>query len=152
MLGLFKKKATGNEFKELKGIQIGESEGVKIAEGETASMYALIDQIEEYRYLKLVLAGSDKLKTFDGADMMLTGESSLSLESDTQEIKSDFSYEKNVGLTEIDFELENDLEDKLKILNPKGIVLKIKSKELKLSIISDNWESLFISTPNSSEE
>lgn len=83
-------------------------------------MYAGIKELAGYYYLKTIIVGAFKLKTFKGATLEINFESSqLELKSDMTELESDFSNVSNRYITSIDFEID---EEYLKKINPKKII------------------------------
>lgn len=97
--------------KAVKG-KIDQLEGRVFAKNEKAWAFAELVTVAEYRFLSIRLVGPLKVQTFKGCKLVFEGNSQhIELDSDTVEIKTDFSKKLGVGITDFDIDLEIGLED-----------------------------------------
>lgn len=95
---------------------------------ESNVMYAGIKELVDYYYLKTIIVGTFKIKTFKGATLNLNFENKqLQLNSDMFELESDFSNVSNRYITSIDFEINE--EDIKKIYSSKIESLQLLAKK-----------------------
>jgi hypothetical protein len=86
---------TENKIQNLKGEVYGASVDGKIL--------FYFNNIAGYIFLEVVVLSSQNIKSMKGADLILSGAKSLSINSDTTEIESDFSNISNQWMTKISF-------------------------------------------------
>ena len=89
--------------------KINKSEGTLVAETEKTRL--LVDKLEvgEYMFLSFVIIADLEVSTYDGCRAnFVFNNNSVQLESDTMEIKSDYSNAYKLGRTQIDFDLTSD--------------------------------------------
>ncbi len=103
-------------------------EGTLFAKSQLNEIYMDVVDLAGYYYVKTIILGSFHIKTWKGANLLITGENfELNLVSDMQEIESDFSNVSNRSVTQIDFIIEeNDIN---KIEKSKIDTITISSKK-----------------------
>jgi len=96
--------------------------GHKIAESEHGSVYAEQSELNGFKFIRFFIIGPYEFDTKDGCLVRLSHtDGDLTLESDNMEILSDVSYTLQLGLTEV----EIDVEDALIALGKNGAIHSI---------------------------
>jgi len=100
-------------------------------------MYAGIDELAGYYYFQTVVVGALKIKTINGAKLLIEGDGfNLELKSDMEELESDYSN-ANRTITKIDFEIEKEDISKIDKTSIRLLNLKIKNKHIEFAIQKD---------------
>ncbi len=79
--------------------------GDKIAESKNGQLYADFQVLSDYEFLNVSILSRDNIKTFKGGRLLFvdSNKDEHIIESDTQEITSDFSNISNTWLTKVSF-------------------------------------------------
>lgn len=81
-------------------------EGTKIAESKYGQVIVEVEELNGYTFLEVVILSHTNIKTMRGASLAFSGSNdSFTLQSDTQEIESDFSNVSNRYMTQISFNI-----------------------------------------------
>ncbi len=84
-------------------------EGIKIAESKYGQVITEIEELNGYTFLEVAILSHTNIKTMKGAALAFSGANdSFTLQSDTQEIESDFSNVSNRYMTRISFNITPD--------------------------------------------
>ncbi|MEP0266518.1 hypothetical protein [Dokdonia sp.] len=79
-------------------------EGTKIAESKYGQVIAEVEELNGYTFLEVAILSHTNIKTMKGASLVFTTlNDSFTIQSDTQEIESDFSNVSNRYMTQISF-------------------------------------------------
>lgn len=110
MLKFLWKKAVNHEWEGLMQEKLDAIDGDIIGNfNQEVDLYSSYIQLDEFKTLMFTLVGSFSCKTFKGAEIHLIGSNDqLVVQSDMQEIDTDYSKKTNVGITEFDMELDDD--------------------------------------------
>ncbi len=80
--------------------------GDKIAESKEGQLYTISNELNGYLFLETVIISNIKFKTFSGAQLtFLSSEKNLVIQSDSQEIESDYSNVSNRYITNVSFNI-----------------------------------------------
>lgn len=110
---------------------INDVDGVPFALSNTNVMYAGMSELAGYHYFKSIVIGTFKIKTFQGAKLIINGvDFKLELKSDMLELVSESSLIQNRNVTTIDFEIDE--EDLPKITRSKIQSLELSVKKEKV--------------------
>jgi len=97
-------------------------------------IYAASNELGGYYYLKTTIVGNFRIKTFKGASLIIkASDFELTLKSDMDELESDFSNVSGRYITNIDFEVNEDVIPKLNTAKIKGLVLSSKKTKVEFS-------------------
>ncbi|WP_055448687.1 hypothetical protein [Lacinutrix mariniflava] len=98
-------------------------------------MYAGYNELGGYYYLQTFIIGRLKIKTKDGAKLLIEGNDyTLELNSDMPELESDATSPLKGYATKIDFEIEKSAVEKLKKSTMKQVTLCIKKQKIVFNI------------------
>ena len=101
------------------------------AESETNIVFAGMNELAGYFYFKVIVVGKFKIKTFTGVKLFLKlNNTEMELDSDMNELASDFGPIPNSFITPIDFEISK---NQIEILNNskiESIKIVCKKKEV----------------------
>mgnify|MGYP005807531503 CR=1 FL=1 len=106
--------------------------GEKIAESQEGIIYAGIEELNGYLFMETVILSRTNIKTFKGATLRFVGGENFKLNSDTQEIESEFSNMSNRFMTKISFDIT---ESEIKLIQDKKyekVLFEFKNKTLTL--------------------
>jgi len=119
--------------------KIDQFQGQIIGENEGFLLFAEIYAFNEFEYLKLRLLGPLKVQTFDGCQItFFSDQGELGMESDTMEIDTDYSKKLKVGITEFDFDLEDELIDVIENQKISSVQISIRKSKLDIPITNQN--------------
>ena len=108
---------------------------MSLAISESNVMYAGYNELGGYYYLQTVVVGSLKIKTKEGAKLIIESKNtSLELDADMNELESDQANPLKAYVTKVDFQIEKTDVEKLKRSNIKQIKLLIKNNEINFII------------------
>ena len=129
---IFKPKAIPNTSEILNAINY--KGGTKFAANETNHMYMEIEELGGFPYLKTIIIGdtSVKIKRTGCTITFFFKNDSITLNSDDTTIDSNQIKKTNVYYTEIDFELDNAEEKRIKKEKVKEIQYTFKNKTIVL--------------------
>lgn len=116
--------------------KIKEFRGVPIARNKTSKLCVEYLELAGYRYLKFQLFSLMEINTFKGCQIGFKHKSSETrVDSDTTEIVTYFSDELNIGFTEFDVEIEDEVFKMIKNdeLDTISIYYRKRSQELKIT-------------------
>ncbi len=101
---------------------------------ERNSFHIEYKELAGYHYLQTIVIGTFKIKTWKGAaiEIPLKNGKTLELNSDMDEIKSEFVKEYEANATAIDFEITKGQLMKLKDLKIDKVILKFDKKTLEI--------------------
>ena len=147
-MGLFtktKKKKATSDFDKLLNEQLDileESPLEPILWNEESKVYCQSILLNGYRSLSMIITGYLKINTIEGCTISLIGEKeNLTLKSDSDIVKGDYSEALNIGVTNFDVDLDDDLIEfigKEKIVSAK---LETRNGQLIKSKLEFNyWE------------
>ncbi len=108
--------------------------GDVIAESEEGIIYAGILELNGYYFLETVILSELNIKTFDGATLDFSGAQNFTLQSNTQEIESDYSNVSQQYMTEISFDITEEEIGYIRDKQYQQVVLTCKKKQLVLYI------------------
>ena len=115
---------------------IDDVEGVPFAISETNVLYASLSELAGYHYFKTIIIGTFKLKTFDGAKMIVHGKDfKLELTSDMLELESESSNIPNRNITRIDFEIDSKDISKISRITIESLEILAKKEHVQFSIV-----------------
>jgi len=90
--------------------KINQFEGHKIAESEHGSVYAEQSELNGFKFIRFFIIGPYEFDTKEGCLVrFMHASGDLTLESDNMEILSDVSYTLQLGLTEVEIDVEDEL-------------------------------------------
>ena len=113
--------------------KINNVEGDIIAESEEGIIYSKVSELNGYYFLDIIVLNEMNIKTFNGATLSFSGDESFILNSDTQEIESDYSNVSDQYMTKISFDItENEIE-LIKSKKYEQVTLAFKKKKLILN-------------------
>lgn len=91
-------------------------------------MYATTKELGGYYYLKTIIVGAFKIKTFKGARLILSSpEFELEFKTDMDEFESDYSNISNRFITRVDFQIEENDLNKINSESLNTLTLKAKN-------------------------
>jgi len=98
-------------------------------------MYAGIDELGGYYFLKTIIVGAFKIKTMKGATLSLvSNDFELKLITDMDEFESEYSNVSNRYVTRIDFQVEEDDVSKINPAILESLTLKAKKHHIEFKI------------------
>lgn len=111
--------------------------GDKIAESKEGQLYVGISDINGYLFLETVVFSGISIKTFKGATLSFEGGGDdFTLNSDNQEIVSDFSNVSNRFMTQVSFDITKDEIEKLTKGDYQQIKFNFKKKTITLNRVA----------------
>lgn len=103
------KTAVSHEWEGLMKEKLQQVDGDLIGEIENIKLLSAYNQLDDFKTIVFTIVGKFKCKTLHGCDIHLMSEGQKhSTKSDTQEIDTDYSPRRELGLTEIEMELDED--------------------------------------------
>lgn len=103
------KTAVSHEWEGLMKEKLQQVEGDFIGEIENIKLLSAYNQLDDFKTVVFTIVGKFKCKTLHGCDIYLISQGQKhSIKSDTQEIDTDYSSRRELGVTEIEMELDED--------------------------------------------
>ncbi|MBW1295845.1 hypothetical protein [Aquimarina litoralis] len=116
-------------------------DGTKFAKSPSNEIYMDVIELAGYYYVKTIIIGSFHIKTWKGAELLITGKNfELNLASDMQEIESDFSNVSNKSITQVDFVIEEQDIHKIDTSVVERITVSSKKKSAHFDMIINDEE------------
>ncbi|MEO5787689.1 hypothetical protein [Gelidibacter sp.] len=120
---------------------INDVDGAPFALSETNVLYAGLSELAGYHYFKTIIIGTFKVKTFQGAKLIVNGgDFKLELSSDSMELESESSNIPNRNITRIDFEIDHQDISKISRTAIESIEVIAKKNHVHFSIIEGNFD------------
>ncbi|MGV8813769.1 MAG: hypothetical protein ACOH2D_06625 [Gelidibacter sp.] len=120
---------------------INDVDGNPFALSETNVLYAGLSELAGYHYFKTIIIGTFKVKTFQGAKLIVNGgDFTLELSSDSMELESESSNIPNRNITRIDFEIDHQDISKISRTAIESIEVIAKKNHVKFSIIEGDYD------------
>lgn len=105
--------------------------GTKIATSPYGHVFTEIEELNGYTFLEVTIISNTNIKTMRGAKLVLSGSNEpFTLQSDTQEIESNFSNVSNRYITNISFDINKKEITRIKKKDFEEIQLAYKKKVL----------------------
>ncbi|MEO5776092.1 MAG: hypothetical protein ABIQ27_04255 [Flavobacterium sp.] len=80
--------------------------GTQIASSKSGGIWIEYQELAGFKFLNAIIIGQSNMKTMNGCELTFLGENmEIKLNSDTQEIESDFSNVSNRWLTSVTFDI-----------------------------------------------
>lgn len=115
---------------------IKEVEGAPFAISQSNVMYAGTSELAGYHYFKTVIIGTLKLKTLNGATLIVKSDhGQLKLKSDMVELESEIEKGSNRVITRIDFEIDQEDLGKISRKSIQSLELISKKNHLHFSVL-----------------
>jgi hypothetical protein len=106
----FFKRQINKEWNQMVDDKITSFSEDKIGDNEYAQLHVEYSELDDFKFLEFSIVGQFKIKTLKGAIINFEGgKENLKLNTDSQEIDSDFSEASNQGVTLIDVEVTEEL-------------------------------------------
>ena len=113
---------------------IAEVDNAPFGISDSNVLFAGLNELGGYFFFQTVVVGSLKIKTFDGAKLIMKGDDiELELVSDMLELESEVSQTAKRFITKIDFQIEMTEIEKLEKQRITEIVLKVKKHTLRFT-------------------
>ncbi|MGC1631295.1 MAG: hypothetical protein WA749_04190 [Gelidibacter sp.] len=120
---------------------INDVDGAPFALSETNVLYAGLSELAGYQYFKTIIIGTFKVKTFQGAKLIVKGgDFKLELSSDSMELESESSNIPNRNITRIDFEIDQQDISKISRATIESIEVIAKKNHVKFSVIQGDYD------------
>jgi len=118
---------------------INEIEETPFAVSNSNVMYSAVGELGGYYFMQTIIIGDFHVKTLTGAQLECIGyDFKISLESDTTELKSDYSNTSNRSMTRIDFQIEKDDVLKIEKSKLKTVILNCKKTSIQFIIYKED--------------
>lgn len=105
--------------------------GTKIAASQYGQVITEVEELNGYTFLEVTILSNTNIKTMRGAKLLLSGSNEpFTLQSDTQEIESDFSNVSNRYITKISFDISSKEISRIKKKDFEEVELTYKKKVL----------------------
>lgn len=103
-------------------------EGIELAVDAHSSVFVTASEVNGFRFLEFHVVGPMNLQLNTGCEVTINGNlGKIELESDNQEINTDFSETMGIGITLIEIDLEEELLSM--ITNDRLISIEVNSKK-----------------------
>ena len=115
--------------------KIDQLDGDPFALSDDAQLFAEIFVMDEFKFLRFKILGPLKIESLEGCQLLFVGdETALEMESDSIEIKTDYSRKMKIGITELDVDLDEELVDVIENKNISSVQIVIKKSNLNFRI------------------
>lgn len=115
--------------------KINTFKGNPVATNEDFEVYFDVLFLDEFKFLNIKVLGPLNIETLDGCMLnFISDNNNLQIESDSMEIISDFSRKLNIGITEFDIDLDEDLITLIENDSINTILLTIKKNTFTFSV------------------
>ena len=115
--------------------KIDQLDGDPFALSDDAQLFAEIFVMDEFKFLRFKILGPLKTESLEGCQLLFVGdETALEMESDSIEIKTDYSRKMKIGITELDVDLDEELVDMIENKNIRSVQIVIKKSNLNFRI------------------
>ncbi len=109
--------------------------GAVIGRGENSILCAEFREVDGFQFLGFKILSPLNIKVYQGCDIEFSGHGkTLKIESDSLEIETDFSKSYQLGITEFDIDLEDDLIQMIQEDKVQTIGIKFKKKSVVFSV------------------
>lgn len=106
-----------------------------IAANDRFELFCETREINGFHFLNIKLLGPFDIHTYDGCNLtFVSNMGSYELESDTMEIDTDFSASLNIGITEFDIDLEDELLKLIRNEVLESIRIQFKKESFSLTV------------------
>lgn len=141
------------DYEKIVGEKLSDFKGVSVANNTVSELFANVFDLGEFKFLNFQLFSQVQVDTLKGAVVSFYGDELLkSIESDTQEIHTSFSRKLNIGLTEFDLDLDDELRNLINDQTIKRIEITFEDdRKVNLIEIHQDKLKLIISEGQSNE-
>ena len=139
MFGGFIKRLADKEAEKVATQKIQAFSSIQIGEGISGKLYAEVNELVGFRFIKFYTLGSMAVNRMNGGNVILRGNSfTLHHQAENIEILSDVSESLKLSLTEIEIEVTTELVDAVNNNLVNEITFKFGSKEYAFSLSGFN--------------
>ena len=115
--------------------KIDQLDGDPFALSDDSQLFAEIFVMDEFKFLRFKMLGPLKIESLEGCQLIFVGDKAeLEMESDSIEIKTDYSRKMKIGITELDVDLDEELVDVIENKNISSVQIVIKKSNLNFRI------------------
>jgi len=108
--------------------------GQKIAESEYGQLFVSHQHLNGYNFLNASILSGSNIKTFKGCAIVFeSGDSKISISSDTKDIESDFSNVSNRWLTKVSFIIDESQKTMISNKDFDNVFINYKKKSLPMA-------------------
>lgn len=125
-------KIISNRFIDVKMTEkIDQLDGGLLALGENCQLFAEIFVMDEFKFLRFKIVGPRKIESLEGCKLVFVcNEFELEMESDSIEIKTDYSRKMKIGITELDVDLDEELIEMIENREISSVQIVLKKANL----------------------
>ena len=107
----------------------------QIGSGSNAELYAEAFELNEFKFLKLYVIWNMNLSTKEGCEVTFKGQGkTLEMDSDTEEIDTEFSATLRKGLAQFDLDLEDELVEMIESEAVESVTIKLKKSTVEIPV------------------
>lgn len=116
--------------------RISTFEGIPVAVNDHFKIFAHAFELNGFKFAKFILIGPLKVNTKEGCNIIIgiDHQELPPIESDSTEIKTDYSITLSKGITEFDFDLEEELHKKINERNITSISISFPHNLIKFPV------------------
>lgn len=124
------------EADKLSNARINSFEGKPFASNGHSNICAKAFDLNKFKFLKIAVIGPLNVNTDEGCKVIfeINNKELPEIESDSTEIKTDFSATLGIGITEFDIDLSDELQDAILNSNTAAISISIKDGFVKFLV------------------